>query len=124
MENWKKAAIGTTIIISIVALGLLAVRYETNVIYDYIDDGHQYSISLSGRITGFSATFTSTNADMNIKIVVDGITVYERKHVYDANFKYKLNSGQHTIYTIITNPTTFGLGSSILVTGQITLQKW
>ena len=128
MKNWKKVAIGATIgtiiIASIIIIGLLAIRYETKAIHEYIGDSEQYSKSWTGHMAGFSITLTSTNDDMNIKIVVDGMTVYERNHVYDANFKYKMNSGHHMVCIIITNPSILGLGSSILVTGEITFQNW
>ena len=135
MKNWEKVShkkfnIGVAVLVvclASVVVGLLMVRYETERIYESIEpigDSSKanlgYSKGWTRYTTGFSATLTSPIGDMNVIIIVDNTTVYQRYHIYDVNFKYELNPAHHTIFIAISNPST----STILVTGKITFQNW
>jgi len=76
-------------------------------------------------MVGFRVSITSTGDYMKVRIIVDGIPVYSVDYVYTVSYEYRMSPGQHTVDLIIENPPwILGLGPSIIVTGQITIQRW
>jgi hypothetical protein len=61
---------------------------------------------------------------MDVKITVDGQTVYEVKNIDDVNFLHNMGFSNHVIHIIIWNPTVLGLGATIEVTGVIHTYLW
>ena len=64
---------------------------------------------------------TSMNDKMDVKIVVDGQTVIENREINNFNFKHDMGFSNHIIQLIIQNPTLFGLGSTIQVSGKVSV---
>jgi hypothetical protein len=86
---------------------------------EYIKDGYEYALEVSGYGSRLHVSLTSSHDYMSVKIVVDGRVVYDNPRTYNVNFEYSLGFGYHVIHVIIGNPTTFGLGPTIFVSGSI-----
>jgi len=57
---------------------------------------------------------------MDVKVIVDGRTVFEEQRVTDVHFEYPVEYGLHIVHLIIANPP-FSGQERILVTGQLRL---
>ena len=113
------------IILILVVGELFLIRYHTEAINYTLRDGEYLSRSWSGYMVGFRVSITSTGDYMKVRIIVDGIPVYSVDYVYTVSYEYRMSPGQHTVDLIIENPPwILGLGPSIIVTGQITIQRW
>jgi hypothetical protein len=92
--------------------------FKTIDIAEYISDGGSKVWSIKGYGSKLEVRLTSQYDDMRVTIVVDGSTVYDRR-TWSVNFETNLGYGYHVIQIAIENPTIFGLGRTILVTGYV-----
>ena len=58
---------------------------------------------------------------MNVRILVDGNSVFEQSNTQTVNFNHNMGFGDHAIHIYVENPSIFGLGSTILVSGKVTI---
>lgn len=129
MEKRKRLELLLGLVLGIVVIlvigELFLIRYHTATIDYTLRDGEYLSRSWSGYMVGFRVSITSTGDYMNVRIIVDGIPVYSVDYVYTVSYEYRMSFGQHTVELIIENPPwILGLGPPIMVTGQITIQRW
>ena len=80
--------------------------------------------SLAGYGSRLVVRLTSTNDYMRVRVIVDGMLAFEDSRAYRVDFEKTLGLGYHTVQVIIENPTSFGLGPSILVAGEVALYLW
>uniref|UniRef100_A0A7J2U0J9 Uncharacterized protein n=1 Tax=Ignisphaera aggregans TaxID=334771 RepID=A0A7J2U0J9_9CREN len=92
--------------------------FKTIDIAEYISDGGSKVWSIKDYGSKLEVKLTSQYDDMRVTIVVDGSTVYDRR-TWSVNFETNLGYGYHVIQIAIENPTIFGLGRTILVTGYV-----
>ena len=83
-----------------------------------IEDGESKFWSIEGYGSKLEVKLTSQNDDMRVTIVVDGRTIYDKRG-WSVDFEVGLDNKYHVIQLVIENPTTFGLGKAILVTGYM-----
>ena len=88
MNTQTKIAIGIILILVVGGSLLFFFRTSTLPITKYLDDGGSVTYTLEKFCSRFSVTLTSTNDEMNLKITVDGQTVYE-KLPFNSLFKKK-----------------------------------
>jgi hypothetical protein len=117
----KMKTIGMVIAIFLaLALIFLVVNsYRTIGVSKYIEDGRGYTLEISGYGSRLYVSLVSSYDYMSVRIVVDGRVVYDNPRTYDVKFEYRLRFGYHIIHVIIENPTIFGLGPAIFVSGSI-----
>ena len=87
-------------------------------IAEYIPDGESKVWSIKDYGSKLEVKLTSQYDDMRVTIVVDGRTVYDER-TWSVDFETDLGYGYHVIQIAIENPTIFGLGKTILVTGYV-----
>ncbi len=124
MKTPTKIAIGFLVGLVVVVLGFMLydLQQRSVSISDYIKDGGAMEHEYGGFMSRLRITLTSAYNYMNVKVVVDGRAVFEKSRTYAVDFEYSMGFGWHTVHIIISNPTVFGLGKSILVTGRVWLQ--
>jgi hypothetical protein len=117
----KMKTIGIAIAIPLVLalVFLVVIPYRTVGVSKYIEDGGEYTLEISGYGSRLYVSLTSSHDYMSVRIVVDGRVVYDNSRTYNVKFEYGLGFGYHVIHVIIGNPTTFGLGPTIFVSGSI-----
>ncbi len=64
-------------------------------------------------------TITSTNGNMNVRIVVDGQTIIAQKNLPYFDFETKISFGLHAVQVVVENPAAIASSAPILVTGQL-----
>lgn len=92
--------------------------FKTIDIAEYISDGGSKVWSIKDYGSKLEVKLTSQYDDMRVTIVIDGRTVYDRR-TWSVDFETDLGYGYHVIQIAIENPTIFGLGKTILVTGYV-----
>jgi hypothetical protein len=114
------------IILFLIAVGAILIiqKIETLQITEFLVDGQSVTHQMEKYSTHFTVKLTSTHDKMDVKITVDGQTVYEVKSITDVNFLHNMGLSNHDIHIIIVNPTGFGLGSTIEVTGVLHAYLW
>ena len=126
-ENRKKLGklISIIVVVIVVLVGayfaikqFITPAFKTIDIAEYISDGGSKVWSIKGYGSKLEVRLTSQYDDMRVTIVVDGSTVYDRR-TWSVNFETNLGYGYHVIQIAIENPTIFGLGRTILVTGYV-----
>ena len=121
----SSAKIGTVAIIIIAALAITAYAVvtvsRTQSISEYLDDGASVTFELKGTGSRLKITLTSTNDYMYVKIIVDGQSVYEKNNIYNVNYNDNIGFSYHTVHIIFQNPTVFGLGSYIQISGTVSI---
>jgi hypothetical protein len=109
----------------IVACAILVInKIETLPITTFLEEGKSVTYQIEKYSTHFTVQLTSTHDEMDVKITVDGQTVYEVKNIDDVNFLHNMGFSNHVIHIIIWNPTVLGLGATIEVTGVIHTYLW
>jgi hypothetical protein len=118
----KIYAIGAIIVMAFIAVVLLTQNMAQPLsVSEYISDGGSLTYTVKGYGSRLNVALTSTNDYMYVKIVVDGQSVYDKNNIYDVNYKYNMGFGYHIINIILQNPTLFGLGSRIQVSGIVSV---
>jgi formylmethanofuran dehydrogenase subunit A len=119
----KKILLVSIIVILVLAAVISWVLFssQTFTITEYISDNDSKTFSFSGYCSRLSFSLTATTDDMSIKLIVDGITVNEWSNTDNTIFTGNMGFGDHTILIYMENPSIFGLGSTILVSGKITI---
>ena len=94
---------------------------KTVTITEYLEDKSSVTFSTSGYCSSLSVSLTATTEDMNVRIMLDGNTVYEQSNTRTVKFNHNMGFGEHVIHIYVENPSIFGLGSTILVSGKVTI---
>jgi hypothetical protein len=115
----KTISIAVAIPLVLALVFLVVIPHRTTRVSEYIKDGYEYTFEISGYGSRLYVSLTSSYDYMSVKIVVDGRVVYDNPRTYNVNFEYSLGFGYHVIHVIIGNPTIFGLGPTIFVSGSI-----
>lgn len=123
-EVRKRLAIAIIILISVSIIVLVISSNKTSSITKYLSDGGSVTYKFEGLSARLSVALTSTDDYMHVKIVVDGQSVYDENNIYSVNFGYNVGFGYHIIHIIIENPTVFGLGASIQISGVVSVTLW
>ena len=87
----------------------------------YIEDNNSWTVSFSDYCSQLSVSLTATTDAMNVRIIVDGNTVYDQSNTWTVNFNHNMGFGEHAIHIYMENPSVFGLGRTILVSGKATI---
>lgn len=117
-------AVVTVVVIVILVGAFFAIKqfiepaFQTIDITEYISDGGSKVWSIKGYGSKLEVKLTSQYDDMRVTIVVDGKTVYNER-TWSVDFETDLGYGYHVIQIAVENPTIFGLGKTILVTGYV-----
>jgi len=123
MENLRircaKLSIGVMKARTIVVIGALLLMIfillmpwiRTRSISEYIRDGGSFTCEMVGYGSRLTVRLTSTDDYMHVKIIVDGIVVFEDKKTYEVDFERTLGFGYHIVHIVVENSMVFGLGS-------------
>ena len=124
MNSRNKKILFVSIIIILVSAAVISWSVfgsKTVTITKYIEDNNSWTVSFSDYCSQLSVSLTATTDAMNVKIMVDGNTVYDQSNTQTVNFNHNMGFGEHTIHIYVENPSIFSLGSTILVTGKATI---
>ena len=118
----KKILLVSIILISISAvISLIFLNSQTFTIAEYISDNDSKTFSFSGYCSRLSFDLKATNDDVNIILIVDRSTINHWNNTQNLHFTGDMGFGDHTIQLYMENPSMFGLGATILVSGKVTL---
>lgn len=112
------AVIILLVVVYFIIIPRLAIEIRTVDIAEYLRDGESKTWSIKGYGSKLEVKLTSHYDDMRVTIVVDGRTIYD-KRTWSVDFVMDLGYGYHVVHVAIENPTVFGLGKTILVTGYV-----
>jgi hypothetical protein len=104
-------------LVALVFVGLNWARLEP--ITGSIQAGESGTYEIKAYSSRVAVTVTSTNGNMNIRIVVDAQTISDQSNLPYVNFDKRITFGLHTVQVVIENPAALGSGTLILVTGQL-----
>ena len=124
MGSQTKTIAIVIILILVGVIFLFVYRTATLPITKYLDGGESVTSTLEKYCSRLSVTLASTKGDMNLKLTVDGQTVYEQNNIRDFSFVHNMGFGHHVIHLFIQNPTVFGFGSTIRVSGTLSSYIW
>ena len=114
--------IAVIIVCSIIFVGFgLSKRITVN---EYLADKGSKTLAIESYFSTCSVSLSSTDDNMKVRIIIDGQTIYEQDNTKTVNFDHSMGLGNHAISIYLENPSLFGLGSSILISGVITLNMW
>jgi len=131
LMRWTKIVIGIIIGVSVGFVLVWGVqnffiqRQQLVSIDKYLKDGQSATWVLKAQVFQvlkirswqLRVRLNSTYGDMNVKITVDGKIACEKSNVYEVDYRQNIEPNSHIIHITVENPTTFGLGPTILVTG-------
>jgi hypothetical protein len=104
-------------LVALVFVGLNWARFEP--ITGSIQAGGNGTYEIKAYSSRVAVTVTSTNGNMNIRIVVDAQTISDQDNLPYVNFDKRMTFGLHTVHVVIENPATLGSRTLVLVTGQL-----
>ena len=108
------------VVICLVALGFIALNWTRFVtVSASIDVGGSKTYEVQAFASRVVATMTSTNGNMNLRILVDGQTMITQNDKPSFDLNEKIDFGLHTVQIIIENPALPSAETHILIVGQL-----
>lgn len=128
----KNTRARVTMQMAIMIIAMIAIVYVGNslnpkpsiMVNVYLQNGYSATYALNDYGYWLSIELTSTNNYMNVRVVVDNQTVYDRTVRSYVNFQYNMGKqdSQHAIQFIITNPSPLELEAIIMqVSGKASI---
>jgi hypothetical protein len=118
----RKRSVAAIIVVVVLVLIILpaALSYSRTItVNEYVRDGYTRIVQTSGYGSRIRVSLSSIDDYMRVRVIVDGRVVYDNPNCYIAEFEKSLGFGHHNVIVEITNPTIFGLGKTILVSGFV-----
>jgi hypothetical protein len=111
---------GVLVVICLAALGFIALNWTRFVtISGRIDTGASKTYEIQACTSRVVATMTSTNGNMNVRVLVDGQTLKTQTDSPRFDLNEGIDFGLHTVQMIVENPAVPGANTHILITGQL-----
>jgi len=115
--SFAGAVVAAIILIALVFIALNWTRFVT--VTGSIEAGGNKTYEIEAYSSRIVATLTSTNGNINVRIVLDGQTISTQSgHPY-FDFNERIDFGLHTVQMVVENPAVPGADAHILIAGQL-----